>query len=76
MGEITLEEVIGFSEAFDYYKLLSEDEQKRIPEAFVNDMKKYADEKYIGKILTIDDINTKNVSKDGAKKITFMSLYE
>ena len=76
MSEISLEEIIGFSEAYDYYNLLSEEEQKRIPEAFVNDMKKYADEKFTGKILTVDDIKTEKVSKDGAKKIAFMALFE
>ncbi len=70
------DEIIAFSEAYDFYNnLLSDDEKARIPEKFVEDMKKNAKEEYMGKILADEDICKEKISKEGAKLIAFMALY-
>ena len=70
------EEIIAFSEAYDFYNnLLSDEEKVKIPEKFVEDMKKNAQEEYMGKILTNDDICKEKISREGAKLIAFMALY-
>lgn len=73
---MTNEEIIGFSEALDYFNLLSKEEQEKVPKEFITDMKKNAKKEYMGKIKTIDDIKKENISKDGAKKIAFIALFE
>ncbi len=70
------EEIIAFSEAYDFYNnLLSDEERAKIPEKFIEDMKKNAHKEYMGKILTDEDINKEKISKEGAKLIAFMALY-
>ena len=70
------EKIIAFSEAYDFYNnLLTDEEKAKIPEKFVNDMKENAKEEYMGKILSLEDINKDKISREGAKLIAFMSLY-
>ena len=70
------EEIIGFSEAYDFYNnLLTDEEKAKIPEKLVEDMKLYAKEEYMGKILNLDDIKKEKISREGAKLIAVMALY-
>ena len=70
------EEIIAFSEAYDFYNnMLSDEEKAKIPEKFVEDMKKNSQEEYMGKILTNDDICKEKISREGTKLIAFMALY-
>lgn len=69
------EEIVGLSEAKGYYNLLSEEDKKKVPNSLVFQMINYSDEKVIEKIKSFEDINKDNISKEGAKKIAYMSLF-
>lgn len=69
------EERIGLSEARGYYNLLSEADKEKVPKSLVFQMIRYSDEKVTEKIKSFEDINKDNISKEGAKKIAYMSLF-
>lgn len=71
----TEEQKIAFAEALDWYNLVPEDDRKRIPEAFVNKMKKYAKQELIGRYKSNQEIIEGKISKEGAKKIAYMALF-
>lgn len=69
------EEKIGFAEALDWYNLVPEEDRKKIPEEFVNNMKKYAKKELIGRYKTNEEIVENKISREGTKKIAYMSLF-
>lgn len=68
-------EIIASSEANGFYNLLDEDEKRKIPQEFVYKMFKFSDKKIMEKIKDFEDINKKNISKEGIKRIAYMSLF-
>ena len=75
MSEISEEEKIGFAEALDWYKLVEEEDRKKIPEEFVTNMKKYAKKELVGRYKTNEEIVENKISREGTKKIAYMSLF-
>ncbi len=68
-------EIIASSEANGFYNLLDEDEKRKIPQEFVYKMFKFSDKKIMEKIKDFEDINKKNISREGIKRIAYMSLF-
>lgn len=68
-------EIIASSEASGFYNLLDEDEKRKIPQEFVYKMFKFSDKKIMEKIKDFEDINKKNISREGIKRIAYMSLF-
>lgn len=68
-------EIIALSEAGAFYNLLDEEEKAKIPQEFVYKMVKYSDENIMNKIKDFEDINKENVSREGIKRIAYMSLF-
>ncbi len=75
MSEISEEEKIGFAEALDWYNLVEEEDRKKIPEEFVTNMKKYAKKELVGRYKTNEEIVENKISREGTKKIAYMSLF-
>ncbi len=75
MSEISEEEKIGFAEALDWYNLVAEEDRKKIPEEFVINMKKYAKKELVGRYKTNEEIVENKISREGTKKIAYMSLF-
>ena len=75
MSEISEEEKIGFAEALDWYNLVEEEDRKKIPEEFVTNMKKYAKKELVGRYKTNEEIIENKISREGTKKISYMSLF-
>ena len=75
MSEISEEENIGFAEALDWYNLVEEEDRKKIPEEFVTNMKKYAKKELVGRYKTNEEIVENKISREGTKKIAYMSLF-
>ncbi len=75
MSEISEEEKIGFAEALDWYNLVEEEDRKKIPEEFVTNMKKYAKKELVGRYKTNEEIIENKISREGTKKIAYMSLF-
>ncbi len=75
MSEISEEEKIGFAEALDWYNLVEEENRKKIPEEFVTNMKKYAKKELVGRYKTNEEIVENKISREGTKKIAYMSLF-
>lgn len=75
MSEISEEEKIGFAEALDWYNLVAEEDRKKIPEEFVTNMKKYAKKELVGRYKTNEEIVENKISREGTKKIAYMSLF-
>ena len=75
MSEISEEEKIGFAEALDWYSLVEEEDRKKIPEEFVTNMKKYAKKELVGRYKTNEEIIENKISREGTKKIAYMSLF-
>ncbi len=71
----SLEEIIALSEAKGFYNLLSEDDKKKIPKLLVHKMIKYSDRKVTEKVQKMEDLNKNKISREGAKKIAYMSLF-
>lgn len=70
-----MDEKIGFSEAYIFYKnYLTDDERRKIPIEFVKKMEEEADINCVKNFNHLDDINSNNISRDGAKKIAFLTL--
>lgn len=68
-------EIVASSEANGFYNLLDEDEKRKIPQEFVYKMFKFSDKKIMEKIKDFEDINKKNISREGIKRIAYMSLF-
>ena len=75
MSEISEEEKIGFAEALDWYNLVEEEDRKKIPEEFVTNMKKYAKKELVGRYKTNEEIIENKISREGTKKIAYMSVF-
>lgn len=69
------EEIIGMSEAYKSFMLLTEEAQKLVPKEFVEEMKKYYKEELGAKIKSFEDINADNVSKEGLKKMAYIRSF-
>lgn len=66
---------IAYSEAYDFYNLIPDEDKKRVPQKFVEEMKKYSRKELLGKIKDFLDMNKNTVSREGAKKIAYISLF-
>lgn len=69
------EEIIAASEANGFYNLLEESEKQKIPKTFVYKMFKNSDKRIMEKIKDFEDINKENISREGIKRIAYMSLF-
>ncbi len=66
---------IAYSEAYDFYNLIPDEDKKRVPQKFVKEMKKCSRKELLGKIKDFSDMNKNIVSREGAKKIAYISLF-
>lgn len=72
--EYSKEEIIGLCEAYEFYNILPNDLQAKIPQKLVDEMKEYSKYNYGEKINCKYDIDAKRLSKKGIANIAYMCL--
>ena len=69
------EKLIGISEAYSMYCLLPEDAQAKIPEEFVEKLKKYANPDLGYPIETVYSLKSNKLSNEGVKLMAYMCSF-
>ncbi len=75
MKEYSEEEITGMCEAYEFYSILPEELQAKIPNDFVREIKEYSKYKKGAIINCIGDIKPGRLSRSGVKKIAYMCLF-
>lgn len=75
MKEYSEEELIGMCEAYEFYSILPEELQAKIPKDFVKEIKECSKYKKGAVINCIEDIVPERLSRKGVAKMAYMCLF-
>lgn len=75
MMQYSEEEIIGMCEAYEFYSILPDEEQNKIPREFVKKMEECSKHNLGATMNCIEDIKANRLSREGVKNMAYMCLF-